>query len=522
MDEIKDEKLTKSLFLAFLAIIFVNLANFALTNMAARYITDPLGASTDIASYTISFFGIGNALTMPLAIHLKDVFGIKKLMIVCMILFTLTSLITAFATSYAAILIYRLLQGMASGPLFVLVTCFMKELANKETREKFFRCVLVTFIVAPIIGGVFGGTIAYYYRWEMIFYLDAILLLGVTIWTVFSLYPFKFEMKKISFDCLGYIFFFIGVLCLGLSLILGQRLDWFRSEIFLALFIKGSISTLFFIVWSLSCKNPILDLKLLKDNVLDFGLFQLIVLFSCYFGMSMLLSLWLNIYISYSIKWINLVLAVMPLTGFLVMFAIKSLKNKKSYLVLFFATILLCISCFYTSTFDSMVNFNRILISRVIAGFGLALFLPPLFHLVVEIAEKDVQLKSVTFFQFTRAMSSSLGIAFFTTIWQRRAAFYHSRLGGQLTIYSEDTLKYLDKFKDFDLSKMMRVNELSSALSLQSRTLAINDCFYLMGWILLASAIFTFGFWMYRLKEFKKEKEVEASSDVTLEGSGMK
>ncbi len=109
------------------------------------------------------------------------------------------------------------------------------------------------------------------------------------------------------------------------------------------------------------------------------------------------------------------------------------------------ATLLLAISCFYTTTFDIEIDFERIAISRIIAGFGLALFLPPIFQILSECYCPSDWIDTFEIFQSLRNLSGGLGASIFTIIWERRSIFYHERLGEKLTISSEQTNRFFKK-----------------------------------------------------------------------------
>jgi len=87
-------------------------------------------------------------------------------------------------------------------------------------------------------------------------------------------------------------------------------------------------------------------------------------------------------------------------------------------------------------------------------------------------------------FQGTRNFACGLGAALFSIAWQRRAAFYHERLGEQLSPGANSVYVFFDIVETLHVpgTPPALLNEL---LTRRSSTLALDDIFYLMGWILV-------------------------------------
>jgi DHA2 family multidrug resistance protein len=82
-------------------------------------------------------------------------------------------------------------------------------------------------------------------------------------------------------------------------------------------------------------------------------------------------------------------------------------------------------------------------------------------------------------FQSVRLISGAIGCIGYPTLWFRRRIFYHDRLGEQLTPYSEETRTFLENLPSPDPAL------LEKALDTQASALALADCFYFMGWIMV-------------------------------------
>lgn len=482
-----------SLFIGFFVTIFFVLFSFTLPLMASPYIVGDLGGSNDITTYVISFFCIGNALSIPLGEPIANRIGQVTLLVVCFLFFAFTTLLCALAPNYPFFLVMRVLQGFACGPFYFLVFYFIGHLAP-ENRKVIFTSVLVTFFtVTPVVGACWGGWIAYDYIWRNIFYINVplLLLLGAFLWL--KLKDYKFPLIKADFNIVGYIFYMIGLPALVIAGTMAQELDWYRSDIFVALVIIGIISLVFFVLLDLNHTHPVLEFRLLKDPIFSFGLISLFILFSAYFGMVILLSLWLNLYANYTPLWISVILGTMALAGFApLLLILEGFKRIDCRLPLLIATLLLIYSCWHTTLFNEYVNLGRIAVSRIVAGVGLALFLPPIFHLCFHAFPTERTAKVVTIFQVVRSLASGLGVAFYATVWQRRRVFYHDRMGEKITAFSTETKNFFTGAEAYQLKGASANEQLDYFLDRTATALALDDVFYLMMWILVGLLVLLF------------------------------
>ena len=467
--------------------IFSVLFNSAIISMSVVYILSDLGCSSATASYATVFYGIGNVITVPLALAFKDRMSTVKYFSICWCSFTVATFLAGIATTYPLFIFFRLLQGLSSGPLFILLSTFLGSILPDLEKSKVMRSNLMSFICAPILGASWGGWISYDYNWRNIFTINVIFMCILGIALFIQLRRFSNPLEKKPFDLVGYISFTIGTFFLTFFITLGQELDWFRSEFMTATFFIGLIFFLFFILRSMRHPFPIINLSLLKQPLIALALLNLWVLFATYFGMTLLLSIWLTIYVRFTVIWVSVILGVMILSAPLLMHIMRhDLESHKVWIPFGLGILLLGFSCFYSSNFNIDIDLGRIAISRIIAGCSFALFLPSLLHLVIHNQNHETTPQALTLFQLSRGSASALGATIFYTIWLRRQVFFYERLGGALTDYSPITNRFFIRAKQFGLNKAQLDPQLEVFLNQKATSLALNDCFYLMGWITVA------------------------------------
>ena len=483
------------LYVLMLALIIV-VFNLTVPLLAGLYIVSELGGNSFQTSYGVTFFCLGNIVGLPFGNPAHTQLGPISLFVLCLILMGFCSWHCAVATNYFSFVLFRFFEGVASGPLLILVSYTLIPLLAPEKDPRFvFSLFLATFTFIPSFSGAYGYWIAYYYTWRFPFYSNILICLFLITYVGFGYRKYNDQPRSenVHFDAIGYLYYVISIVFIGTVLTVGQELDWFRSDLIIFLTIVGSISLVFFILRSLSVQYPILELRLLKQFYFSFGLLHVAILFATYFGMVILLGLWLKLYVNYTPNWIALIIGTMAL-GTWVPIAINYLaKDTRKPLAV--ALVFLALSSFYTTYFNVDIDFNRLAFSRILAGVGLALFLQPLFRLSTKTILPTHLPDALSFFHLARLLGSGLGASLFVILWHRRQVFFQSRLGSRLTDFSEITTQFFERAKLHYLQGKQALAQLDFYLERQATALALDDCFFLMGWIIVALIIFvTFTF----------------------------
>lgn len=470
-----------------LVVIFLTIFNNTITNMAGIYIASDLGGSPKISVYPMVFYGLGNLLTLPLAAPFGERYGQKNMLIVCLLLFTLCSYICAYATTFFLFNICRFLLGLSSGPFYVLCRAFINRIAPKETLPTYSFILILLFSIVPVLGACFGAWIAYDYQWQWVFHVcePISLFLAFYFWRTLR---HTEKTHKLTFDPIGYLFFVLGTSSLVTGLTMAEELDWYRSNIFLSLILIGTPAFLFFLIRDWNHQTPLFHFPLLKNLRLSYALFNLAILFSTYFGMIFLIALWLNIYANYTPLWIAALIGTMGIAGLLAYPIGHFLLTKFDLrITLALAIISFMSSCYYSTFFDVDVDFFHLMVARFLAGLGLILFIYPLFLMALSSYSPEYSNATFTLFQGVRLLSSSLGAALYVIVWHRRQIFFHERLGEGLTPTSPLTAAYFERANEqFLLPYEQAKEQLNNILTKDATSLALNDSFGLMGYILLA------------------------------------
>ena len=424
---------------------FMELLDTTVVNVAIPHISGNLAATVDEGTWVVTSYLVANAIVLPMSGWLARYLGRKKLLLACVAGFTVTSLFCGMASSLPSLIFFRILQGLTGGGLQPLAQAILLETFPREKHGQAMAAYGVGILLAPILGPTLGGWITDNYSWRWIFYLN----LPVGIFSLLMMNRFVFDPHYIRRSAGRVDLWGIGLLALGfgtLQVVLdtGQRKDWFASNyirVFAILCVCGLVAL---VIRELRVKEPIVDLRALKNRSFSAGVFLIAQLGFVLYASLVLLPIYLQTLLGYPAYNAGLALsprgvgslATMPLTGYLV--------GKTDPRRLMAVGIGLgCFTMFELSHLNLNAGYWDIFWPQVLQGVALALLFIPLMALSMASIPKEKMGNATSIFNLTRNIGGSLGIAIMTTFLARRAQFHQARLVENVTAGDLETRELL-------------------------------------------------------------------------------
>src|SRR6201981_2021522 len=151
---------------------FMEVLDTSIANVALPHIAGDLGASSDESTWVLTSYLVSNAIILPVSGWFVGIFGRKRFFMLCILIFTVSSLLCGVAWSLGLLLFARILQGAGGGGLQPLAQAILADTFPPEKRGLAFSLYGVTAIVAPSIGPTLGGWITDNYSWRWVFYIN--------------------------------------------------------------------------------------------------------------------------------------------------------------------------------------------------------------------------------------------------------------------------------------------------------------------------------------------------------------
>jgi DHA2 family multidrug resistance protein len=424
---------------------FMEVLDTSIANVALPHIAGGLGASEDEATWVLTSYLVANAVILPASAYLTTFIGRKRLYMICVMLFGISSAMCGLAPSLPLLILFRVIQGMGGGGLQPSEQAILADTFPPEKRGQAFALYGFAVVCAPAIGPTLGGWITDNMSWRWCFYINvpvAILSLFLTNRMVEDPPHIHEQVKEARRKGLNLDLFGFGLLALGfgsLEFVMdkGQENDWFGSHLitFFTVVSVVALATLFFWEMAQIRRNhrPILDLTLFKVRNFAVSFTLMFSLGVVLFATTVMIPQFVQTLLGYTAEQAGLVISpgglavmlMMPIVGFLV-----SRVDPRWMIVYGFA---MCSAALFTMlTLDLQVSYSYIAWLRVFQAAGLAFLFIPINTLSYNgiPMQKNNDVSGLT--NLARNIGGSLGTAFFVTMLARRSQFHQSRLASAI------------------------------------------------------------------------------------------
>ena len=501
---------------AFMEVLDTSIANVALPHMAGN-----LGASNDESTWVLTSYLVSNAIVLPISGWLATLFGRKRFFMLCILLFTLSSLLCGAAPTLGALIVFRILQGAGGGGLQPMAQAILADTFPPQKRGLAFALYGITAIMAPTIGPTLGGWITDNYSWRWIFYIN----LPVGILTLFLVIrmvedpPYLKQLRAagVRVDYIGIALLALGIGALQVLLDKGQEDDWFGSHFIVTLAAVSAVSLITLVVWEWRHKSPIIDVRMFKT--FNFAVSSLMMFFLgvLLFSSLVMMPQFLQTLMGYTAESAGLVLSGAGLVLLFEMPIVGQLTTAiPTKYIMAFGWLCLAAGMYYsTRRIDLLISFKAAAWLRVAQSFGLGfLFVPISLAAYIGIApEKGNTVSGLI--NFMRNIGSSVGTSMVTTMLARRAQFHQTVLTYHATNYDPAFRNQLQGLSrqlvhvgatppDARLAAYARIYQ---SVLIQSQTLAYIDTYMLLA---IAACI------MFVLTFIVKKNDPRAGGDVAV------
>ncbi|MFP5406801.1 MAG: DHA2 family efflux MFS transporter permease subunit, partial [Gammaproteobacteria bacterium] len=299
---------------------FMQVLDLTIANVSLPTIAGNLGASLTQSTWVITSFTVTNAIALPLTGFLSRRFGEVKLFVSATVLFTLCSIACGLSTSLGMLVMFRALQGAMAAPMYPLTQSLLVSIYPPAKRGMALAILSMVTVVAPIAGPILGGWITEAYSWEWIFFINVPIGIVASSLVAAQLGARPEQTEKPRIDFVGLITLILGVGALQIMLDKGNELDWFNSSTIVTLVIVSAISLTIFLIWELTDREPIVDLRLFRHRNFAAGTLALVLAYSAFFSINLLVPLWLQDTLGYTSLWAGLATAPLGIIPVLLTF----------------------------------------------------------------------------------------------------------------------------------------------------------------------------------------------------------
>src|SRR5499427_4692306 len=476
---------------------FMEALDTTIANVALPYIAGGVGVSEDEASWVVTTYLVSNAIALTASSFLARWLGRKSFFLICLALFTVSSVLCGFAWNLQSLLLFRILQGLGGGGMVPVSQSILADAFPPAKRGQGFALFGVAVVVAPVVGPTLGGWLADNYSWHWCFLINGpvgLLALAVIALLLRDAAAAVAERRRQlleagGFDVVGFVLVatFLG----ALEIVLDRGLvdDWFASRFIITSAVISAIAFMLMIPWEIGRRNPMIDIRMVGTRQFGACFVVMLATGAILYATTQFLPQLVQQNFGYTATWAGLVLSPGGVVTMLMMFVVGRLSGKvqPKYLIIAGA-IIIALSMYDLTRVYGDLDFWFLARSRMLLGIGL-----PLIFLSITTAsydgippEKTDQASALI--NAARNTGGSIGVSLASNVLAHREQFHQSRLVESVipsSIQYQDTLQHMTNYfasagSSLAQAQQQAIQWIGQQVQAQASFLAYMDVFWVL------------------------------------------
>ncbi|UNW06469.1 MULTISPECIES: DHA2 family efflux MFS transporter permease subunit [Acinetobacter] len=474
-----------------LAAFVLALANFmvvldmTIANVSVPHITGSLAVSSSQGTWVITSYAVAEAICVPLTGWLAGRFGSVRLFGVCLLGFTIFSILCGISTSLEMLVFCRIGQGLFGGPIMPLSQTLLLRIFPPEKQSQAMGMWAMTTVVGPILGPILGGTISDNLSWHWIFFINIPVGLFCGLAALKLLKPAETETNALKIDKGGLFLLILWIGALQLMLDLGHEHDWFSSSFISTLAVLAIVGLIIFTIWELTERHPIVDIRIFRYRGFTFAVLSLAFAFGAFFSSIVLIPQWVQINLGYTATWAGYLTATMGFGSLLMSPIVAKMATKYDQRILAsFGLTLLAVVTLMRAFWTTDADFMALAWPQILQGFAVPFFFIPLSNMALASVQPQEMASAAGLMNFLRTMAGAIGASIAVTIWDDHSKVARSELVGKLNV--EETQNTL---MAQGMSSDSALGYISSLVDKEALTLSANHLFLILAMVFIFAAL---------------------------------
>ncbi|MBN8929150.1 MAG: EmrB/QacA family drug resistance transporter [Rhodospirillales bacterium 69-11] len=404
-----------------------------IANVALPYMQGSLSASSDQITWVLTSYIVAAAIMTAPVGWLSMRFGLKRLFLISLIGFTITSMLCGIAGSLTEMVVFRLAQGVFGAALVPLSQSTMLNIYPPERRGSAMAIWGMGVMVGPILGPTLGGYLTEIYDWRWVFFVNLPFGIVATL-GLMAFLPRTNPKEGLRFDWLGFGVFAIGIAGLQLMLDRGQTQDWWNSTEIIIETTLAALGLYLFLVHLFTARQPFVSPRIFKDRNFAVGLVVMFAVGMVLLAVSALLAPWLQTLGNYPVETAGLVMAPRGIGTMGAMLIAGRLSNRVDpRLLMAFGVVVLAWSLYRMAGWTPDVSQTTMILNTIVQGAGLGFVFIPLQVIAFATLDPALRTEGTALLSLLRNVGSAIGISVTSALVIRNTQIEHSVLTGFAT-----------------------------------------------------------------------------------------
>ena len=279
--------------------LLVVILDNTILNVALKTIQDDLDASQGDMEWAVNSYVLvfaGGLFTWGI---LGDRYGRKRMLVAGLLIFGVTSVLTAFASSAGELIAFRALMGIGGGAVMPQTLSIITNVFEPSERGKAIGVWAGFSGVAIALGPITGGFLLEHFWWGSVFLINVpVVIVGVTL--VLLLVPESRDPHPGRVDPVGVLLSIAGLVLLVYGIIRGGQDNQWTSLPVLGTILGGLALLAIFVIAERRSSHPSLDVTLFRNPQLTAATVAIALTFFALMGVTFYLAFYLQIVRGYS------------------------------------------------------------------------------------------------------------------------------------------------------------------------------------------------------------------------------
>lgn len=380
--------------------------------VALPHMQGSFSATQEQVSWVLTSYIVSSAIMTPMAGFLSDRLGRKRLYMVVVIGFTVSSMLCGVATSLEEMVLFRILQGAFGAPLIPVAQATILDTYPPQKYGSGMALFGVGVMLGPIIGPTLGASLTEYYDWRWVFFINVPLGVLALVGVQMSLTDHRYQEHGRRLDFAGFAYLSLAIGALQLMLDRGNSGSWFQStEIVIEAAVAGVCAYLF-VVQMITAERPFIAPSIFRDRNFSISLMLSFVLGFNMMATMALLPPMLQRLLGYTVLDTGWILAPRGVGTMVSMALVGRLVGRVDpRLLLAVGIVLSTVALWEMSLFDRNVTQGMLMWTGVLQGFGLGMTFVPLSSMAFVTLAPQQRTDASAVYSLARNIGSSVGIS---------------------------------------------------------------------------------------------------------------
>jgi EmrB/QacA subfamily drug resistance transporter len=206
--------------------LFMLMLDNTVVNVALPSIQDDLGSSLSSLEWTVNGYLLSFGVLLVTGGRLGDLFGRRRMFLLGVTIFALSSATAGLASSTSTLVISRVIQGVGGALMMPATLSIVTNAFPPHERGKAIGTWAGVSALALAIGPVVGGLLTEHVSWRAIFYLNVPVAIGAVLATLFAVRESRDDSVGRKIDFAGVAILTTGLTALVLALIEANSWGW--------------------------------------------------------------------------------------------------------------------------------------------------------------------------------------------------------------------------------------------------------------------------------------------------------